>query len=411
MKRINTYLRQQALLEKLYSESLVIPGKVNDNTGVIESISDDVIDACEEAKIPYVLDNYITDSMCMDYDSASPCKYWDAIYETLIKSHNTDKLIQCLKNYFGDDFIRITNANEKNSDLKTPKLFWLVVETCPAAKQIRDYCKNRLYKKMEADALPQELTDMMNFFNYYFSSARHNAEGEYYEILCEPKYSEKATDIVYNEYDGVLYHVTTHENVERILKRGLQLRGDKNRYRYFEPRINFFLAHDDEIQDIAGLIARQKGYFDDYAILKIDLNYGEKNKYNSSSYSLDFYHDTAYNDDWAVYTYGVIHPRFITVYKDNANSVNTNNVNESKGQPIDDQWLSDERPVQTKDGRQVIVTHIDMKEVPNIIHGNVKIKDKLFEYEWYDDGMCKKALDQMGNPKKPDEADALVKAI
>lgn len=84
---------------------------------------------------------------------------------------------------------------------------------------------------------------------------------------------------------------------------------------------------------------------------------------------------------------------------------------EQKGSAIDDQWLNDEKPVMTKDGRQVIITKIDMKEVPNIIYGQVKMKEKLFDYEWYDDGTCKKALDQLGNPKKADDADILVKAI
>lgn len=86
-------------------------------------------------------------------------------------------------------------------------------------------------------------------------------------------------------------------------------------------------------------------------------------------------------------------------------------LQEKKGDPIDDQWLNDEKPVQTADGRQVIVTKIDLKEVPNVIYGQVKMKEKLFDYEWYDDGTCKKALDQFGNPKKTDEADILVKAI
>jgi len=86
-------------------------------------------------------------------------------------------------------------------------------------------------------------------------------------------------------------------------------------------------------------------------------------------------------------------------------------VLEVKGDPIDDQWIQDEKPVMTKDGRQVIITKVDYKEVPNIIHGKVKIKDDLFDYEWLDDGICQKSLDQRGNPKKPDDSDNLVKAI
>ena len=84
---------------------------------------------------------------------------------------------------------------------------------------------------------------------------------------------------------------------------------------------------------------------------------------------------------------------------------------ETKGDSIDDQWLNDEKPVMTKDGRQAIITKIDLDEVPNIIHGKVKIKNDLVDYEWLDDGTCQKAIDQYGNPKKPVESDNLIKAI
>ena len=83
---------------------------------------------------------------------------------------------------------------------------------------------------------------------------------------------------------------------------------------------------------------------------------------------------------------------------------------EVKGDLIDDQWIQDEKPVQTKDGRQVIITKINYEEVPNIIIGQVKRGTKLFDYEWDDSGMCIKALDRMGNPKKTEESDNLVKA-
>ena len=85
-------------------------------------------------------------------------------------------------------------------------------------------------------------------------------------------------------------------------------------------------------------------------------------------------------------------------------------INEMKGDVIDDQWINDEKPVMTKDGRQVIITSVDLKEVPNIIKGKVKMNKKLFDYEWMDDGTCQKALDKYGNPKKPDLSDKLVKA-
>ena len=85
-------------------------------------------------------------------------------------------------------------------------------------------------------------------------------------------------------------------------------------------------------------------------------------------------------------------------------------VFEQKGDDIDEQWLNDEKPVMTKDGRQVMITKIDYDKVPNIIKGKVKWNDKLLDYEWNDEGICTKALDRLGNPKKADEADKLVKA-
>lgn len=83
---------------------------------------------------------------------------------------------------------------------------------------------------------------------------------------------------------------------------------------------------------------------------------------------------------------------------------------EQKGEPIDDQWIQDEKPVMTKDGRQVIITSINYENVPNVIIGQVKMGSKLFEYEWDDSGMCIKAVDRMGVPKKSDASDNLVKS-
>ena len=86
-------------------------------------------------------------------------------------------------------------------------------------------------------------------------------------------------------------------------------------------------------------------------------------------------------------------------------------INEQQNKPIDDQWLNDEKPVKIKDGNQVIITKIDMEQVPNIIYGKVKFGEELLEYEWDENGICQKALDQRGNPKRPTENDNLVKAM
>lgn len=84
-------------------------------------------------------------------------------------------------------------------------------------------------------------------------------------------------------------------------------------------------------------------------------------------------------------------------------------INEMKGDPIDDQWINDKKPVITKDGRQAVITKVDYSQVPNVIEGTVVWKEKLLNYKWNDDGTCIQAQDFMGNPKKPDDADNLVK--
>ena len=86
-------------------------------------------------------------------------------------------------------------------------------------------------------------------------------------------------------------------------------------------------------------------------------------------------------------------------------------VNEHKEQPIDDQWLNDEKPVMTRDGRPVIVISVDIKSVPNIVIGQIKDGDKILNYKWEDDGTCISAEDRLGNPVKPSKEDDLVKGI
>lgn len=86
-------------------------------------------------------------------------------------------------------------------------------------------------------------------------------------------------------------------------------------------------------------------------------------------------------------------------------------VNEHKGQPIDDQWINDENPVMTRDGRKVEILSVNMHEVPNIIIGQIKDGDKVLNFKWKDDGTCISAEDKIGNPVRPSREDDLVKAI
>lgn len=84
-------------------------------------------------------------------------------------------------------------------------------------------------------------------------------------------------------------------------------------------------------------------------------------------------------------------------------------IAESKGQPINMEWIDNEKPVMTKDGRQAIVMDVDLSKIPNVIKGQVKMSNnKMMDYEWEENGKCIKSLDMYGNPKKPDDSDNLV---
>lgn len=76
-----------------------------------------------------------------------------------------------------------------------------------------------------------------------------------------------------------------------------------------------------------------------------------------------------------------------------------------------EQWINDDKLVETYDKRQVIVKNIDLSVYPNKILGCVKIKDSLFDFEWNLKGECLKATDEFGNPKEPEEKDYLVKKL
>ena len=85
-------------------------------------------------------------------------------------------------------------------------------------------------------------------------------------------------------------------------------------------------------------------------------------------------------------------------------------ISEQKGDIIDDQWIQDEKPVMTKNGYDVKITDVDISVYPNVITGNVYLPNNVIAtYKWTDDGNCIQAADNIGNPKQPDENDALVK--
>lgn len=88
---------------------------------------------------------------------------------------------------------------------------------------------------------------------------------------------------------------------------------------------------------------------------------------------------------------------------------NLSQIYESTIRLIDDQWINDDKPVCTRDGRKVYIMGIDMSQVPNVLKGAVSMNGRTFDFEWYDTGECKYAVDNIGNPCRPSEKDDLCK--
>ena len=102
-------------MEKQYTDARIIPGSVNEFV-IINSIDDKYNELSFEA-----IDNYIKDSLCRSYFTDNQQAYWDNIYETLITSHNSDKLINELKRYFDNAFITVNIIN--NHTQSSTRLF------------------------------------------------------------------------------------------------------------------------------------------------------------------------------------------------------------------------------------------------------------------------------------------------
>lgn len=317
MKSINETLKKYSLDQKQYNDLIVYTN--NTNYGVIGSIDESLSKSPNECSFMFI-DKFIECSLSRDCFSTNAQPYWDYIYEALIRSHDYKKFLEVLKNFIykytgwkenSANYIEYPYRVYQQEKTKPIKIF---LTECELTEKILKYIEQKRYNNVDDSVLPQELQQILNFFNYYLSKIQVYKPGTY-EILIEPKYSERVTKMVYEDYNGVLYHITEKKNIDRILKRGLQLRGNQNLYRYIEPRINFILANTKkELDERVQKIIQQKNYTpEECCILKIDLKTGSKTPTNKSSYSLDFYHDSLYKENWSVYTYGLVHPRFISV--------------------------------------------------------------------------------------------------
>lgn len=324
-----------------------------------------------------------------EYILNNPDKFFlsDIINENL-NSHDYIKLSEHLYKEFKDDIIGF----EEYTGIEDKKSFIIEVKKLSIKN-------NNKFKSL------------LSFYNYYIRDI--DKQNNY--IIIAPIYSTQVNDYIWSECYGKGYIIVTKDIINLFLKNGLRCKSKVNKWEPDNDKLNnrcYMFATSkrlDNIKDIFYSFFNKIRQYKakptkDLSILRINLN---KMK-NGDPHKIIWFKDNLMTEKEAVFTEQSIPAECLSEVK--MPSYLNESLNESKGEDIDEQWLNDEKPVMTHDGRQVIITKIDYEQVPNIIHGQVKMKEKLFDYEWNDDGMCTKAVDQMGNPKKPDEADKLVKA-
>lgn len=330
-----------------------------------------------EGNVPqYILDN--------------PLEYTlSDIIEENLNSHDYVKLANKLYKEFSNDIIGF----EEYTGIGDKKSFYI---------QVKDL-------QIKSD---ETFLSILSFYNYYIREIdKHNNY-----VIIAPIYSTNVTNYVWDKCYGKGYVFVLSNDLSKILKTGIRCKSNVDKFNITHNKISnrfYMFATKDSINKLnketfKKFINKLLQYKKINNINKLSLLHIDLNKFSNGS-SIIWYKDNLMIEPEAVFTEQPIPAECLS--KIELPKYLFENINESKGEDIDEQWLNDEKPVMTYDGRQVIITKIDYEQVPNIIHGQVKMKEKLFDYEWNDDGMCTKALDQMGNPKKPDEADKLVKAV
>lgn len=192
-----------------------------------------------------------------------------ALKESLIKSYDTNKLIDKIKNKY-KDIETILYPSKSNESLFSIK-----------------FNNKESYEKFLEDIYIQKQLD---FFGYYISEKID----EDLMVAVEPNFGTKCTDFVYDKCNGLIFHVTSKEKYNKFIKdKGLKpFIGSK--YRKFSERIFFTCGEtkEDIIENIKFLIDQLQK--DNPVILMIDL---KENKYN-----VDFYYDPS-EDNWHDFIY------------------------------------------------------------------------------------------------------------
>lgn len=185
------------------------------------------------------------------FDHIRECYQEDCIYE------NIGKAMQAFKDEFHATYKHRQGKDEVESPL-IRKIYFLELTN-----------DNKAIVNTGRHLTDDEYYELRKLANKYDCSFLWDDKQKRYMLEeTEDAYLRSADGEVYKKAKGILYHITTKENAEEILKNGLEVRAESKKSIH-PPRIYFFTSDSskDKVKEYANLLHK-----DGTVILKVDLN-------------------------------------------------------------------------------------------------------------------------------------------
>lgn len=238
---------------------------------------------------------------------------WD---EFILMEDKRNSLIE----KYGDDFYLFSDyLNENSGDLinemlntyNTSIVIDKLKKIFPTAKFKREGKGEKENFEIEFESTAEkdaafanrDFNNIINFYNYYVTKMTLT------EIKLEPLYSDKLTFDEIKKFNYIFFHVTTSDNAENILKKGLRCK--RSQYRKY-PEKAFLCAFTDlhdykqKLKEIADRVI-DPTFRKDAVAIKINLR-NTKNIHIYKDYAMD-------GRDDCFFTYSYIYPSSMSIIK------------------------------------------------------------------------------------------------
>ena len=232
-----------------------------------------------------------------------------AIEESL-KSHNIDWVIKRLKKNFPDYQVHDLKSFDANNNIPHKGDMFIkvgiVVMVVPEDNELVN--KNSLVTcLLKSSKESDKLYKILDFELYNITFVEFDTVKKAYNLYFEPVYTDSAVDMV-KRGGGIVYHVTTKTNYDKIKRTGLRPKiglapyNGPGYYRVFPERIFLICNSPDAKIDIEHAVTDLALHKNNYVILKIDV----------SNRNIGFFIDDASTNKNHIYTLEAIPPSLIT---------------------------------------------------------------------------------------------------